>query len=263
MKRSILFSLMMIGAAVALVGGGTFAYFSDNGNSTTNLFTSGTLDVQLSNDGTGLWYDNVSGTWVSPAGWAPGDTFEAVLKFRNVGSVAAHSGLIDFQYGGCVSGNIFPKVEVLSYKESYDNGVTYPIENINPTGPGTGLNGVFDANGDGKLSLWELINGDAYLNGTQSPSPYDLAIYTPQTIGGGDGGAWGNGGTSAGELDVLPFGNPDILPANGTGVYAMKMQFKFMEDAGSAYQGLSCTMDIQTKFVQVPGVRPWNSLVGW
>jgi predicted ribosomally synthesized peptide with SipW-like signal peptide len=245
--------MIIAAAAIITTGAGTFAYFSDNGTSNANTFTSGTLDVQLSNDGVGGWSNDVSATWVSPAGWAPGNSFVDSLTFRNVGTVAAHSGLIDFQNGGCDGPNMFEKIQVTSYAESFDGGTTY-IENI------SGLVSVFGGVvPDGKLSLWELINGDTTTPGTQSPSPYDLAIYTPHpTLG--DQGAWGNGGSSAGELDVLPFGNPDILPANQGQVYIMKMEFKFMEEAGNAYQGVTCTMNINTKFVQIPGVRPWTDI---
>ena len=258
MRKLILLNLVLIGVVGALfAGASTFAYFSDDGNSTANTFTAGTLDVQLSNDGVAGWADDVAGTWVTPPTWAPGDSIEDTLTFRNVGTVAAHSGLIDFQSAGCSGLNMFQKIQVTSYQESFDGGTTW-VENI------SGLVSVFDTGAlDGKLSLWELINGDATTPGTQSPSPYDLAIYTPQTAGGGDGGAWGNGGSSAGENDHLPYGNPDILPANQGQLYMMKLSFKFMEDAGNGYQGDSCTMNINTKFVQVPGVRPWTSLAGY
>jgi hypothetical protein len=55
----------------------------------------------------------------------------------------------------------------------------------------------------------------------------------------------------------------DLLPATSAASYAERMTFKFMESAGNAYQGLSCTLNIDYKFVQVPGVRPWTSLAGY
>lgn len=255
-KRIIFLNLTLIAlVGTLLASGGTLAYFSDDGDSTANVFAAGTLDVQLSNDGVGGWADDVAATWVSPADWAPGDEFTDTLTFRNVGTVAAHSGLIDFQNGGCTVANMFEKIQVTSYAESYDGGTTW-LENI------TGLVAVFGGVvPDGKLSLWELINGDTTTPGSQSPSPYDLALYTPAPVGApsgaGDHGAWGR------DDDVLPFGNPDILPGSQGALYTMKMTFKFMEDAGNAYQGATCTLNINTKFVQVPGPRPWTSLTGY
>lgn len=266
MRRILFLNLMVIGLAAVVAGAaGTLAYFSDNATSSSNTFTAGTLNVVLQNGGSGSWTDDVSGTWTTPAGWAPGNTYTQVLKFANVGSVPAHSGLIDFQNGGCTGANMFEKIQVTSYQESWDGGATW-----DPTDNAPGLVGVFDltgpgkfGNGDGKLSLWELINGDSTTPGGQSPSPYDLAMYAPadgrsvpsQT---GDHGAWGR------DDDVLPFNNPDILPANGSGPqYAMRLTFKFMEDAGNAYQNDSCVMNVATKFVQVPGGRPWTSLAGY
>ncbi len=252
MKRSILLSLIVIGAVVALTTkAGTFAYFSDNSNDTGATFQSGTLDVTLSDDGGAHYSDNVTTTWATPSNWAPGDTATLTLFYKNVGTVAAHSALIDYQYGSCSpAGNIFPKVQVVSWLESFDGGVSWPIENIVD-----GNYSVFDSNHDGMLSLQELIDGDSYLVGTQSPSPYDVAWYTPAPAGApsgsGDHGAWGR------DDDKLPFGNPDLLPANSGGIAGMKLTLKFMESAGNAYQGLACKMNINAKFVQVPGVRPW------
>ena len=50
MNRSILLSILSIFAVVGLVGGVTFAFFSDTETSSDNLFSSGTLNMQLSKD---------------------------------------------------------------------------------------------------------------------------------------------------------------------------------------------------------------------
>ncbi len=256
MRKIIFLNLLVIGlVGVLFASASTFAYFSDDATDTGASFRSGTLDVQLSNNGGASWADNVSAAWVTPSNWAPGDTADLTLFYKNNGSVSAHSGLIDYQYNSCAAGNIFPKIQVVSWQESFDGGSTWPIENI------VGGNySVFDRNGDGKMSLQELIDGDSWTPGTQSPSPYDVAWYTPadNRIAGvtGDHGAWGR------DDDIRPFGNPDLLPAGGSAA-GMKLTLKFMEDAGNAYQGLSCSMNISAKFVQVPGRRPWTSLAGY
>lgn len=79
-------SLASIAAAGALVVGGTFAFFSDSGSSNNNVFTSGTLDLKI-NDNNEPFSDNVSASTVSPVNWAPGDSFQSYLCFKNNGSI--------------------------------------------------------------------------------------------------------------------------------------------------------------------------------
>ena len=55
--RKILFSLMTFVLVVGLVGGGAFAYFSDVETSTGNVFSAGTIDIEVSDDG-GLNFEN-------------------------------------------------------------------------------------------------------------------------------------------------------------------------------------------------------------
>lgn len=52
MKKTII-SFMIIGLVLALIGGGTWAYFSDTETSTGNTFTAGTLNLVPSTSGTG------------------------------------------------------------------------------------------------------------------------------------------------------------------------------------------------------------------
>lgn len=86
-NSKIALSSLSIFAALALVGGATFAFFSDSGTSSANVFNSGTLDMKLTDaDQTAL--ENVSGTWGLAS--APGDTFTGDLKVKNSGSVTAN-----------------------------------------------------------------------------------------------------------------------------------------------------------------------------
>lgn len=87
MNRKILTSLVSIGAVLSLVGGATFAFFSDSGTSSNNTFSSGNLNMKLS-DTDDIVQDNVTGTWGLNS--APGDTFTGDLNIRNTGSVAAN-----------------------------------------------------------------------------------------------------------------------------------------------------------------------------
>lgn len=93
--RKILVAVLSVLLVAALAGAGTFAYFSDDEISSANTFTAGTLDLKLSNDGS-AYTDGVSGSWVSPANWAPGETEDGVIKCTNTGSVDSHHLYFDF-----------------------------------------------------------------------------------------------------------------------------------------------------------------------
>lgn len=88
MNKKIALSAMSILTSLALLGGATFAFFSDAGKSSDNVFKSGTLDMLLS-DSTGpeVDKDSVSGTWGLAS--APGDPFSGTLDIKNSGSVDA------------------------------------------------------------------------------------------------------------------------------------------------------------------------------
>lgn len=91
-------SLASIAAAGALIIGSTFAFFSDSGTSSDNVFNSGTLNMQLSDNNQEDW-DSVSGTWGLAS--APGDTFTGDLRITNTGSVAANH--IELQFSNVVT----------------------------------------------------------------------------------------------------------------------------------------------------------------
>ena len=86
MRRTILFAILLVGLiSAALLGAAIYAYFSDTAKSTENIFTAGTFDLKLSNDGL-TWTDDVSATWVAPA-WCPGDELTATLNILNDGTM--------------------------------------------------------------------------------------------------------------------------------------------------------------------------------
>lgn len=88
MKR-ILFSVLVIGLAISLVGG-AFAYFTDVAPSTNNTMTAGTLDLLISTDSGVNYYDSVGAVIQSPPGWAPGSQFTTSPIFlKNTGSIDA------------------------------------------------------------------------------------------------------------------------------------------------------------------------------
>lgn len=87
MNIKILASLLAIGlTAIAIGGAFTGAFFSDSATSNHNTFSSGTLNLQLSNDNT-TWSDNVSMT-INASNMAPGNLAgPKMFCLRNNGTV--------------------------------------------------------------------------------------------------------------------------------------------------------------------------------
>lgn len=86
-------SLLMIVAAVAVIGGATRALFTDSATVNNNTFSAGTLDISLSNPSGSLPFQVTN--------WAPGKTTELRLDIKNTGSLPAKvtgtvSGTWDF-----------------------------------------------------------------------------------------------------------------------------------------------------------------------
>ena len=88
MNTKIALSGLSIFAALALVGGATFAFFSDEGTSNNNVFASGTLDLKLSDDTTETDQDTVTASF-GGINMGPDDcTPSQQLRVKNSGSVA-------------------------------------------------------------------------------------------------------------------------------------------------------------------------------
>lgn len=86
MKKILALGLIAI-LVMALVGGGTWAYFSDVETSSNNLLTAGTLNLGLANTSGGESGGSITATWTSPAGWKPGDNISGILYVKNSGTI--------------------------------------------------------------------------------------------------------------------------------------------------------------------------------
>lgn len=87
MKRSILMSLLVIGAVAAVIGGATMAQFSDTHDAVNNTFQAGTLDLELYDSDTG-WGSGADGE-IAIGNMAPGvESAAHTVNARNVGSLA-------------------------------------------------------------------------------------------------------------------------------------------------------------------------------
>jgi len=86
--KKILGSVVIIYLVAMLSIGATKAYFSNQGTSSGNTFSTGTLDLKLSDDNETV-QDSVTATWTG-TNLAPGIVVSGTLKLRNSGTIAAN-----------------------------------------------------------------------------------------------------------------------------------------------------------------------------
>jgi predicted ribosomally synthesized peptide with SipW-like signal peptide len=91
MKRSILLSVLMIGAVLALVGIGSWAVFSDTESASGNIVTAGSLNLEVGTTDGGAencdFTDPFDGPLFSIDNASPGDETEATVCLWNSGSL--------------------------------------------------------------------------------------------------------------------------------------------------------------------------------
>ena len=153
MNHKILLSGLSIFSALVFTGAATFAFFSDEGTSSGNVFASGTMDMLLSDDDqTDL--DDVNATWGLASD--PGDTFTGDLKIRNSGSTDADhlelkftNTVTDAVSGPGTDGSIAMDtvIEITSFLWDHDGDGTPTVDL---------LTGLIDTNGNGIFDLDDL-----------------------------------------------------------------------------------------------------------
>jgi predicted ribosomally synthesized peptide with SipW-like signal peptide len=94
MFKGLLLSLLTIGGVAFIVGGATFAPFSDSGDATGDV-SAGTLTISINGDSTpdpaSLVFDSESFC----GNMAPGDICETVITIANTGSLTGQIVLVD------------------------------------------------------------------------------------------------------------------------------------------------------------------------
>ncbi len=168
----IIISLMTIALVAALVGGGVYAYFSDTETSTGNVFTAGTLNLDLtdaSDDGT----ESETATWVF-IDMVPGATGgNARLIIENTGSI---TGYLDLSSVGV------------------DNDENYDADT--DEAEATDDADTSDENGGGELGanllvqIWFDANNDGVVD-TTGGNLDEESIYPAAAIGEADPGVTG------------------------------------------------------------------------
>ncbi len=119
--KKLLMSVLIIGLAAALMGGGVFAWLSDTETSAGNTFTGATMDLQIDKDGAGDVFDWVDGKDmpaiddVFPGALdclTPGQTANLILGIRNVGCCDGDAGIHFDVYNDAENGFAEPEAEV-------------------------------------------------------------------------------------------------------------------------------------------------------
>lgn len=165
-RKGLVVSLLTIALATGVGAYGTFAYFNDTGQSTSNIFTSGTLDLKL--DG----QDDVSAI-VSAGNFAPGDQVDGTLALSNEGSISSYDGqghdvVLDISAAVTQTDADGQTTDMAQYLElaslSYDGN--------------SQLANVTDANGNGYVDVDDLSSSS--LTGLADPGSagknFDLAV---------------------------------------------------------------------------------------
>jgi len=78
MKTRILMSVLAIGLSIALIGGATMAWFTDEAGPVEATFTAGTVDIEMGDEV--VWEGELEDNW------NPGDTTPASINFKSLGS---------------------------------------------------------------------------------------------------------------------------------------------------------------------------------
>jgi len=83
MNKKIALSLLSIASALVIVGGATFAFFSDTKTSTENTFAAGTLEVNITDQNADTLFESEA----IVSNWAPGDQSFVNFDVKNVGTL--------------------------------------------------------------------------------------------------------------------------------------------------------------------------------
>lgn len=142
LKKRIVSSIATLALGAALIGGGTFAYFSDTATSAGNTFATGTIDIQT----------KFAPVPFNVTAAKPGTTFGANFTVQNTGTLAANASL-KFDYtntdGATDGSDLGTVLEITSFQYGGQSLLT------NLTTDDTNGNGYVDLN-DIKGKLFNL-----------------------------------------------------------------------------------------------------------
>jgi predicted ribosomally synthesized peptide with SipW-like signal peptide len=226
--KKIVFSVLAVAMCIAMMSS-AFAYFTDVETSTGNTMQAGTMDIQIGDNNEDYRNGSVTATFTSPAGWAPGQTFETdPVYLKNTGTIPIRYifGLIynlveadgttaDPESSLGEAMDIANHIRLVSYLEKSANAADFAEETFET------------ANANAYLSYWSLAQDG-------SISLADLIAATPAGESQKTGLWFFDGGNDP--------ANPP-LPVGG--VAQIKFKFELMPDTSNAYQGDIATFSMK------------------
>lgn len=241
MKRILIAATAMM-LVLAMLGAGTFAWWSDTETSEANTFATGTLGMVISDNN----QPNYNGTpvtlsWNSPSDWYPGQKFSGFIELRNTGTTAIPYVEIDWKrpvsaLGPEAADALANKIIITQFDEIVSN-VRY-----NNLGPGQLFQTqVRDYNGkQDELTLLELarsykIASEPYAATTPNKKTDDwssLVDYVADTL------------TGSGYDQV----SGQAIPVGAT--YRLEMTFQLDPLTGDEFQGKTIKMQIVFRGIQ-------------
>ncbi len=240
MKRILTATTAMM-LILAMVGAGTFAWWSDTEYSNTNTYATGSLNMVIS-DNNQADFDGtpVTLSWNSPSGWSPGQEFSGFITLRNVGTTPINYVEIDWKKPVGAAGpdaDALANQIIITQFDEIVSGVRYD----NLVSPQLFQTLVKDYNGNqNELTLLELarshkIASEPYPAGTSGKKSDEwgfLVDHVADTL------------TGAGYDQV----SGQAIPVGGT--YRLEMKFKLNPLADDSFQNKSITMDIVFRGIQ-------------
>ena len=222
----IMVSLMVIALVCILIGGSIYAAFGDTEDSTGNVFTAGTLSLQLtdaSDDGT----EGEAGTWVF-SNMAPGDTGGgARLTIQNTGTLGSYLDL-----SGIATVNAENYDAATDEAEAADDADT-----SNATGEGElGANLL--------LQIWLDTDNDGVVDVDGTGNLLEKSIYPVAAIGAADPGVTGVLDSIAASYDL------DESLASGSSTY-IALLWNLPSATDNAVQGDSATLSFTVELDQI------------
>jgi predicted ribosomally synthesized peptide with SipW-like signal peptide len=220
-KGAVLASMAIIVVASVFAGAGTMAYFSSTERAGITI-TAGTMDLQLSKDGTN-WYNGLSFSF--PSGWAPGDSYTILVWLRDMGTSGAKTVWV---YGELTS-------------DPYGLSDMINITDIAYTDSAAYGGGYWGEGG----KYWISPGNGHFYEGSWAGKPLfgdGSAPLTLREFCGSNSSAWNYARFYWGK-----WFEKDYLEAGGASIQGVKITFTFAETADNTYQGKTCTFNIVFK----------------
>ena len=159
--KKILISLLGLILVIGLVGLGVFAYFSDKETSNGNIFTAGTLDLNIDGGNTNVVKFTV-------ANMRPGNQPKGSYTLANVGTINGFLDLENIVVANAENGRLDPEIEAGDISDDVGE-----LQNV------VNLQLFLDYNGDG----WISAGDNVFYNGLVKNLPGNFELNEPINAG--------------------------------------------------------------------------------